>query len=197
MGHEFFTNEELKSWKSWMDSPASPPLSPSGVKKFTPDYENLDRDKAIEDFRERIKHYEDSYEPLSIEKEGLVGFTVISPSNHFATKKSPLHQRIVCLHSISYLTLGTRGFSRVRREFSVLAEGRSHERRSGEARVTIKTWQKPETALEKSLAPRVYLSRIFTFSPMRIWCRAKYKSVDPLLMILVSNFIPNAENRFG
>ena len=27
-------------------------------------------------------------------------------------------------------TLGTRGFSRVRREFSVLAEGRSHERRS-------------------------------------------------------------------
>ena len=44
-------------------------------------------------------------------------------------------------------TLGTRGFSRVRREFSV---GRSHER------VTIKTWQKPETALEKSLAPRVH-----------------------------------------
>ena len=130
MGHEFFTNEELKSWQSWMDSPASPPLSPSGVKKFTPDYENLDRDKAIEDFRERIKHYEDSYEPLSIEKEGLVGFTVISPSNHFATKKSPRHQRIVCLHSISYLTLGTRGFSRVRRESSVLAEGRSHERRS-------------------------------------------------------------------
>ena len=124
MGHEFFTNEELKSWQSWMDSPASPPLSPSGVKKFTPDYENLDRDKAIEDFRERIKHYEDSYEQLSIEKEGLVGFTVISPSNHVATKKSPRHQRIVCLHSISYLTLGTRGFSRVRREFSVLAEGR-------------------------------------------------------------------------
>ena len=45
------------------------------------------------------------------------------------------------------------------------AVGRSHERRSREknffsweklfARVTIKTWQKPETALEKSLAPRV------------------------------------------
>ena len=29
------------------------------------------------------------------------------------------------------------------------------EATSGEARVTIKTWQKPETALEKSLAPRV------------------------------------------
>ena len=32
------------------------------------------------------------------------------------------------------------------------AVGRSHEQF---ARVTIKTWQKPETALEKSLAPRV------------------------------------------
>ena len=143
MGHEFFTNEELKSWQSWMDSPESPPLSPSGVKKFTPDYENLDRDKAIEDFRERIKHYEDSYEPLSIEKEGLVGFTVISPSNHFATKKSPRHQRVVCLHSI------------------------------------------------------IYLGFYFFVKPVRIWSRAKYKSVDPLLMILVSNFIPNAEIRFG
>ena len=36
-------------------------------------------------------------------------------------------------------------------EFSVLTEGRSHER------VTIKTWEKPETALEKSLAPRVII----------------------------------------
>ena len=117
MGHEFFTNEELKSWQSWMDSPASPPLSPSGVKKFTPDYENLDRDKAIEDFRERIKHYEDSYEELSIEKEGLVGITVISPSNHFATKKSLRHQRIVCLHSITYLGFFT--FSSSLCEFEV------------------------------------------------------------------------------
>ena len=41
------------------------------------------------------------------------------------------------------------------REFSVLAEGRSHERRSLRAGHTIKTWQKPETAPEKSLAPRV------------------------------------------
>ena len=30
------------------------------------------------------------------------------------------------------ITLGTRGFSHVRWEFSVLAEGRSHERRSRE-----------------------------------------------------------------
>ena len=40
------------------------------------------------------------------------------------------------LSSITCHTLGTRGFSRVRREFSVLAEA----------------------ALEKSLAPRLYLS---------------------------------------
>ena len=59
-------------------------------------------------------------------------------------------------------TLGTRGFSRVRREFSVLAEvrhifGRRPKPRAAKlfARVTIKTSQKPETALEKSLAPRV------------------------------------------
>ena len=55
-------------------------------------------------------------------------------------------------------TLGTRGFYRVRREFSVLAKvdtssavGRSHERQ-----VARETWQKPETALDKSLAPRVH-----------------------------------------
>ena len=43
-----------------------------------------------------------------------------------------------------WCTLGTRGFSRLRLEFSLFA------------RVdTINTWQKLETALEKSLAPRV------------------------------------------
>ena len=47
--------------------------------------------------------------------------------------------------------------------FRCLAEGRHifgrrpkpRAAKRGEARVTIKTWQKPETALEKSLAPRV------------------------------------------
>lgn len=34
----------------------------------------------------------------------------------------------------------------------IFAEGRSHERRS--AWITVKTWQKPETAYEKSLSPR-------------------------------------------
>ena len=41
---------------------------------------------------------------------------------------------------------------RVGRTDSSSAEGRSRERRS--ARVTVKTWQKPETAYEKSLSPR-------------------------------------------
>ena len=35
------------------------------VKIFAPDYTNVDPDKAIEDFKERIKHYESVYEPLS------------------------------------------------------------------------------------------------------------------------------------
>ena len=63
-------------------------------------------------------------------------------------------------------TLGTTGFSRLRREFSVLAEGRHVFGRRPKpraaklfARVTIKTWQKPETAPEKSLAPRVENTR--------------------------------------
>ena len=42
-------------------------------------------------------------------------------------------------------TLGTRGFSRARRKFSVLAEGRH---------IFVRR-PKPETALEKSPAPRV------------------------------------------
>ena len=51
---------------------------------------------------------------------------------------------------VPHLTLGTRGFSRVRRKFrcwpkadTSSAVGRSHER------------QRPETTLEESLAPRV------------------------------------------
>ena len=60
-----------------------------------------------------------------------------------------------------YFTLGTRGFSRVQREFSVLAVGR----RCVGLWVTIKAWPKPETALEKSLAPRVFL---FERRPNRI-----------------------------
>jgi len=69
MGHEFLTSEEFKVWEVWVDSPASP--SPTQeTKVFSPDYVTVDRDAAVEDFRKRIKHYEDAYEPLSLEEEG-------------------------------------------------------------------------------------------------------------------------------
>jgi len=69
MGHEFLTKEEFKLWEVWVDSPASS-LPPQEVKVFSPDYVTVDRDTAVEDFTERIKHYEDAYQPLSLEKEG-------------------------------------------------------------------------------------------------------------------------------
>ena len=52
-------------------------------------------------------------------------------------------------------TLGTRGFSRVRREVSVLAEGR------------------PETALEKSLAPRVGKMPLKCLNNAQCFCLTK------------------------
>ena len=59
------------------------------------------------------------------------------------------------------------------REFSVLAEGRQifgcrPRPRAAKlfARVTIKTWQKPETELEKYLAPRVLINQIWTERPI-------------------------------
>ena len=58
-------------------------------------------------------------------------------------------------------TLGTRGFSRVRWEFSVLAEGRYIFGRGLKPRAA--NWQKPETALEKSLAPRVQKMFLWSF----------------------------------
>ena len=82
-------------------------------------------------------------------------FLLLFPSPSFASlpllfQRQSFHRVFFLFISLS-ITLGTRGFSRVRREFSVLAEA---------ARVTIKTWRKPETALEKSLAPRVTLNII-------------------------------------
>ena len=62
---------------------------------------------------------------------------------------------------LALMFLCTRGFSRVRREVSALA-----------ARVTIKTWQKPETALEKSLAPRVAISRNETGILRLLWLKS-------------------------
>ena len=86
-------------------------------------------------------------------------------------------------------TLGTRGFSRVRREFLVLAEGEA-ARKKLFARVTIKTWPKPETALEKSLAPRVdaqlFVSRTwFEFGLTPIY---KCTYAEPDAKFLCDNF---------
>ena len=53
-----------------------------------------------------------------------------------------------------YGTLGTRGFSRVRREFSVLAEGRHNFGRRPKPRAA--------TALERTLAPRLCVRRLPT-----------------------------------
>ena len=68
--------------------------------------------------------------------------------------------------------LGTRGFAHVRREFSVLAEGWHI---FGWRRVTVKTWQKPETVLEKSLAPRVFIT-----------CRSQWQLILLLQLLRVT-----------
>ena len=70
--------------------------------------------------------------------------------------------REIYLQFLAHISLGTSGFPRVRREFSVSAKarhifGRRPKPRAAK-RVTIKTWQKQETAPEKSLPPRVFSS---------------------------------------
>ena len=67
MGHEFLSSDEFKLSEESLGSPI--PVPPHKLKVFSPDYVTVDRDTAIEDFRERIKHYEDAYEPLSLDKE--------------------------------------------------------------------------------------------------------------------------------
>jgi hypothetical protein len=34
------------------------------VKVTSPDYEGMNKDSAVQDFKKRIKHYEESYEPI-------------------------------------------------------------------------------------------------------------------------------------
>ena len=90
---------------------------------------------------------------VSLESRGRVEFFIYK-------SLSQQHQSNVFNHWYVFFprghSLGTRGFSCVQRKFSVLAEGpHIFGRRHIFARLTIKTWQKPETALERSLAPRV------------------------------------------
>lgn len=44
------------------------------VKVHSPDYKGVEANEAISDFLERIKHYEDIYEPISEESEGHLAF---------------------------------------------------------------------------------------------------------------------------
>ena len=73
----------------------------------------------------------------------------------------------VCMGGVRQLTLATRGFSRVRREFSVSAFGRTPKPREKRAFRAghYKDLTEPETALEKSLAPRV--PPTFALSPKK------------------------------
>ena len=40
------------------------------VKVFSPDYKEVDKEAAYQDFVERIKHYEEAYEPLTLDHDG-------------------------------------------------------------------------------------------------------------------------------
>lgn len=47
------------------------------VKVSSPDYQNTDRDEAIEDFKRRIQHYESQYETIDEDCEGHLSFIKI------------------------------------------------------------------------------------------------------------------------
>ncbi|XP_065072098.1 6-phosphofructo-2-kinase/fructose-2,6-bisphosphatase 2-like isoform X1 [Rhopilema esculentum] len=67
--------------ESFCDDPNLITQTVKEVKIFTPDYTNIDSDRAIEDFKERIKHYEAVYEPLSDNMEGEGCFSFIKIIN--------------------------------------------------------------------------------------------------------------------
>ncbi|KXJ12195.1 6-phosphofructo-2-kinase/fructose-2,6-bisphosphatase 3 isoform X2 [Exaiptasia diaphana] len=47
------------------------------VKVFSPDYKQVDKEEAYSDFLERIKHYEEAYEPLCLVHDGDMSFIKI------------------------------------------------------------------------------------------------------------------------
>jgi len=67
--------------ESFSDDPELITQTIKEVKIFTPDYTNVLPDAAIEDFKERIKHYEKVYEPLSDSNEGEGCFSFIKIIN--------------------------------------------------------------------------------------------------------------------
>ena len=52
------------------------------VKISSPDYKNMDQDKAIEDFKSRIAHYEADYETLDEEKDRQLSYIKIIDQGH-------------------------------------------------------------------------------------------------------------------
>ncbi|ESO05219.1 hypothetical protein HELRODRAFT_185506 [Helobdella robusta] len=68
------------------------------VKIMSPDYENVSREQAVEDFKQRIKYYERSYEPLDIDYDKNISFLKIFNlgSKFIANKiKSHMQSRII------------------------------------------------------------------------------------------------------
>ncbi|XP_031550476.1 6-phosphofructo-2-kinase/fructose-2,6-bisphosphatase 2-like [Actinia tenebrosa] len=47
------------------------------VKVFSPDYKEVDKETAYQDFVERIRHYEEAYEPLTLDYDGDSSFIKI------------------------------------------------------------------------------------------------------------------------
>ena len=126
------------------------------------------RSKCLSSFKSNF--YREGRKTITTTYNDKCNDLVVRSSDYKGTIERPFLQhfglflgtvRQVLNRCLFLATLGTRGFSRVRREVSMLAEGRhvfGHRPKPREklfARITIKTWQKPETVLEKSLAPRV------------------------------------------
>ena len=44
------------------------------VKVHSPDYDNMDKEDALQDFLQRIEHYNEVYEPMAEEHEGHLSF---------------------------------------------------------------------------------------------------------------------------
>ena len=80
---------------------------------------------------------------------------IVLPEFHHCRRRLAAQLSIALRNKVQVTFDWYQGFFRVRREFS--AEGRDSfgRRPTPRAANTIKTWQKPETALEKYLAPRV------------------------------------------
>ncbi|EDO34619.1 predicted protein [Nematostella vectensis] len=53
------------------------------VKVFSPDYKEVDKEQAFNDFKERIKHYQAAYEPLTMEDGDLSFIKIINAGEQY------------------------------------------------------------------------------------------------------------------